>query len=1126
MGLKFFIGESGAGKSYQCIHALAEEAGGNPEGQYFAIVPEQFTMQTQKDLVFASPGQGILNIDVLSFQRLAYRVFEEVGGDSQVVLEDIGKMLVVQKLMQEKKGELPYLGPLGGRPGCIDEMKSLLSEFFQYDQDSEKVARMVASAPEGSLLSLKLRDVSKVYDAFGEYLFSHGLIAAEEVLDQLCEALPLSERVRGSVMLFDGFTGFTPVQLKVMKVLLSICKEIWVTVTMDIREEYGKAAVPDELFYMSHQMISSLLAISPEAAEPFFISAGEGKGRFASAPALSFLEQHIFRHSRAVYKKKCPELDAFYAGTRAQELSEVMRLIRKLVREEGYAYGNIAVITGSLEEYESLARDAFERAGIPYFLDAKHNVLMNPFVEFLRSALEMVTRDFPYESVFRYLRSGMSSITRDEVDILENYCLAKGIKGYRRWSSPFGAAYRGQSREELVKVEKIRKAFMAQVEGLYKDLSGRSHTVRDNCLALHAFCVHNHAQNKLKGLEMAFLSQGQSALGKECGQIYSLVMGLLEKLVDILGDEKVSRQEYAELLETGLQKISLGLIPASQDQVVFGDMERTRLKDVKALFFVGMNEGSIPKRAEGGGFLSELDREFLEGQGVTLAPDPKKRIAMGRYYLYLNMTKPSHHLYLSYALSSNKGEPLREATLVGEVFRLFPALSLRRVQAGEGTISTLETPQEGLSYCLARIPEGEGVLSDALFREVYGYLLREKELRQKTLSLVKAAFATRPTDVIGKTVARALYGEISPYAATRLERYCSCAYAHFLLYGLRLSERVLFEFRSMDMGNLMHGALERFSEALEAEGLTWESLSPEERDMLLDTCVEEQARSNTYEVLRSDARLAYSLERAKRLLKRTVWALTTQLSRGKFTPQSFELAFEGGRIDRLDICKEGDTVYVKVMDYKSGSTTFDLDSVYYGLQLQLTLYMDAAMQLEGERFTGCKIVPAGVYYCQIKDPIVAVEAGATLRDVEEEVLKKQKLSGLSLSEPEVLKLMDESLKSLPVTLTTKGEIRKGAMVASQEEFALLGRFVKKKMVDSVEEILGGEATASPAKLGDEVACTFCPVKEACVRDMRLPGPPDREMPPLKREEVWKKLGEAAEKGESKIAPKEQKEGGA
>ncbi|MBQ1491320.1 MAG: helicase-exonuclease AddAB subunit AddB, partial [Blautia sp.] len=317
MGLKFFIGESGAGKSYQCIHALSKEAAENPEQQYYCIVPEQFTMQTQKDLVFASPGEGILNIDVLSFQRLAYRVFEEVGGDDRKVLEDIGKMLVIQKLMQEKKAELPYLGPLGGRPGCIDEMKSLLSEFFQYDQDAEKVGRMVASAPEGSLLSLKLKDVAKVYEAFGEYLADHGLIAAEEVLDQLCTALPLSERVRGSVMLFDGFTGFTPVQLKVMEVLLSLCREVWVTVTMDPLEEYGAQAVPDDLFYMSHQMISSLLAISPEAAEPFFITAREGGGRFASSPALSFLEQHLFRHSREVYKKKCPELDAFYGATRA-----------------------------------------------------------------------------------------------------------------------------------------------------------------------------------------------------------------------------------------------------------------------------------------------------------------------------------------------------------------------------------------------------------------------------------------------------------------------------------------------------------------------------------------------------------------------------------------------------------------------------------------------------------------------------------------------------------------------------------------------------------------------------------------------------------------------------------------
>ena len=796
----------------------------------------------------------------------------------------------------------------------------------------------------------------------------------------------------------------------------------------------------------------------------------------------------------------------FSAVSPLAEMKETARRIARLVREKGCRYGEIAVITGNLEEYGSLARQVFREAGIPYFIDEKHTVLMNPFVEYFRAALEMAVQDFSYESVFRYLRCGMSCVTREEADLLENYVMALGIRGFKRWDEKWVRIYRGMPAESIQELNEIRERFAEETRELALNFKGGRKTVREYCTILYEFAVKSKVQQKLKAREKKFYDQGDKAMEKEYAQIYGIVMELLDSMVEILGEEVVSRQDFRQLLETGLTQAKVALIPPSMDQVLVGDMERTRLKDIRALFFVGVNEGNIPKNTAGGGILTELDREFFQDQGIQLAPGPKELMNMQRFYLYLNMTKPRELLCLSFCQSDSQGKALGPAFLINNIRDMFPEMEVEQCAGEQEAMELLELPGISLDYLLRGLA-GEDYRENPVFQELYSWYIESPQYRTVVEELVKAAFTQKPSDQIGKAVAGILYGEISPYSATRLERYAACAFAHFLQYGLKVTERAEYEFRAMDMGNVMHMALERFAVEVRKEGLDWAELTEEERNQLIDSCLDQVSADYGNTVLKSSARNEYMIERTRRILRRTVWALQEQLKHGDFRPEGFEVIFGGGRIDRVDIMEEAEKnrVYVKVIDYKTGNTSFDLLALYHGLQLQLMIYLDGALQVEQKKYPDKEIVPAGVFYYNVKDPMIQEKIHADVESVSDQMLKKLKMNGLVQADDDVSLRIDNTLSSIPVSVNKDGNFSRRASVASRKQFDALGAYVRQKICDIRESILDGNAAVEPYELGKKNACTYCPYSTVCGFDRKIPGYEFHRLPSFSENDLWKKI---------------------
>ncbi len=1154
MSLQFIFGNSGSGKSYLLYQSLIEESRKHPERNYIVIVPEQFTMQTQRDLVKMHPDRGIMNIDVLSFRRLAHRIFEEVGADKRSVLTETGKNLMLRKVAMEQKDNLQVLGSRMNRPGYVSEVKSMLSELMQYEITDFEMQQMMEFAGTRPLLYAKLADLKVLYRAFLEYQRDR-FMKPEELMDVLCQVAADSELLRVSTLAFDGFTGFTPSQMKVLHELLSLCPRVWITVTIDARESFYGEIQEHKLFALSKKMIRGVSEAARDTTsieEPIVLGQREIP-RFCKGGMLHYLEQNLFRARGRGYsagkEKGVDEISLHTSSTPAQEVHFAARTISQLVREKGYRYQDIAVITGNLSSYDNYIKKIFPMYEVPAFLDETRHILLNPCLEFVRGALSMAEKDFSYETVFRCLRTGMLDVTLEEIDRLENYVLAAGIRGRSRWGSEWTYLPKGMSPEELAQCNEWRERAMTDLLPFAQKMRKKDTTLRQFADALCELLEACHVQQQLKDRESALEASGAREDAREYSQIYGILIALLDEMVDLLGDEIVTGSEFAEILDAGFAEAKVGIIPPGIDQVQVGDIERSRLAHVKVLFFLGLNDGWVPSHGDGGGIVSDMERELLQSSGVELAPSARENSYTQRFYLYQNLTKPQDHLYLSWCASSGDGQVMRPSYLVSVIRKLFPEIQTVQEQDAGSSVFQVTSRENGMLYLTHGLQELRDGKQNPEWLELYAMYLRDKKYQARVQELAKAAFASGRAESLSYHTSRELYGETITASVTRLEQFAACAFAHFASYGLRLSERELYGIKAVDLGIIFHRAMELFSRKLQSADRDWADITVEEQSVLMEACVDTVAQEYGNGVLHGSAREEYTVRRVKRILCRTAWAMHEQLLAGKFRPAGFEVSFANagdleavhvrfgesgtirlqGRIDRIDTATADDTVYVKIVDYKSGTTKFDPVSLYYGMQLQLVVYLNAALEMErklqekgrqrvadsvqesdaAKENSHAQVIPAGIFYYHLDDPVLEREDDATDEQMQEKLLKKLRPDGVLNSDMKVLRMLDTELSGdslvIPAGLKKDGTLRANSDVVTTEQFEQLSGFVSKKMEDMAAEILQGKIEASPFEDRMHSACDFCIYADVCGFDRRIPGRCRRRTAELSRDEAWERI---------------------
>lgn len=1140
MGLKFYFGGSGAGKSTRVYQDVIDWAIREPERRFAIIVPDQFTMQTQKELVCMHPDKGILNIDVLSFGRLTHRILEEVGGADTPVLDDTGKNLVLRKVAAMKKDELPMIGAHLNRTGYIHEVKSVISEFMQYGITPEQVGEMVAQSEKRGVLCAKLKDLQVLYQSFLDYIHEK-FITAEESLDLLCRSLVKSDWIKDSVMVFDGFTGFTPIQNRVIQELMVLCKQVAVTITMEPTENAYRLDAEQKLFHLSKKTVNSLCKLAESASVPIeqeVCLKAAPVCRYQNNPCFDYLEQNLFRYGKQPYDKEPERISIFKIDSPVSEVRFVCHRMRELVRTKGLQYRDMAVVTGDLNQYAELLREEFARYEIPYFIDQTTGVLLNPFVEYIRSALQVLLKQYSYEAVFHYLRSGVTGIGMEEIDLLENYVRALGIRGKKQYECLFTkhTEMTAGDGDKLKLLNDIRERFVSSLAILHEP----AQTMADRVNLLYDFIVQAGIEEKLHEYEKQFAKEGNPVKEKEYAQIYRLVMQLLEQMIGLLGDEKLSWKEFYEILDAGLSEIQAGAIPQNVDRVVCGDIERTRLSEVKVLFFIGVNDGIIPASSGSGGMISDLDREFLHEADWELAPTPRQKMYTQRLYLYMNLTKPTEHLYMTFATVGGDGKPRKPAYLVQTMQKMYPRLVIGVVQEAEN-IEAIQSKEDAMRSFVPMLRDYAAGLYDGQedkeeqVRMLYHMLREEGEAQAVMDELLQMAFYTYRDTSLGKAVAQALYGNVLANSVSRMECFAECEYRHFMEYGLRLKEREGFEITSRDMGTLYHELLSRFSEGLAKRGVSWNDFSKEQGEEILEEAILAYTAEFEKSILYSSARNEYVIRMLRQVMGRTIETLQYQLKKGVFKPKGFELSFETvedlesvsfdlsaeervrlkGRIDRLDVCEDAEHVYVKVIDYKSGKKDFDLISVYHGLTLQLVLYMNVAMEQEARLHPEKKIVPAGILYYQMDNPIVERKETMTPEDIDKEIRKELRMAGVVNADTDVIAKMDKTIAeggrsdTIPAQIKVDGTISANSKAYSEKIFNTISNYVNWKIRDVSQNILQGNISKNPYEYKNRNACEYCKYKEVCSFDEAGRGYRYHQIEVMDEETILKQMAEVA-----------------
>ena len=1116
MALQLITGPSGSGKSYNLFSKVASHAADNPRQRHLVLVPEQFTLQTQRELVLRSENHGILNIEVLSFERLAYRVFDELGTTVYDVLEDTGKSLLLRKICTDLKDKLNILTSGIDNRGFIDELKSLLSEFALYGITPEQLGDFLRVEDMGDIYYSKIKDLITIYTRYEKEL-EGSYITSEQILSKLLTIIENSEFVKDSFLAFDGYTGFTPVQNKLFERMLVLAKEIWVTVTLDDNET--------SLFDMSLDYIKSMMFLAKTAKTKInniIKLSNTGGIRYVANGMMEHLERNLFRLRPLIMnEKKWNEAEDV---VRAYEVSEIKdelifaaSQIRRMIKDnKELRFRDFAVLCSDINDYQYIISELFEEYEIPVFVDSRDTALRDPFIELVEAVVHLFVKDFSYEAVLNYLKCAMSGIDQDTIDLLDNYLLATGIRGFMTWNSIFDRYAKDISSEELVEINKARESIIAAFS------DGRnfspSATARDFSEKLYYILLELNCEKLLKERAARLEEEHDLKQAQMVRQLYPKVMELLDKIVGLMGDVTLNIEVFEDILNEGLQTLTVGVIPPSLDCVTFGDIERTRIGDIHTLFLIGLSDAHIPKRFDGGGILLQSEREKIKQYDIELAPTDRENTLHQKFYLYLALTKPSRQLILTSPRFSHDGESVNPSYLLSLVTGYYEAMTVERISSQD-----LKFDPDAIAWLPDNLSDSIREYERGRLEEKYKKLFYELMSLLKTAdivtfdSLIQAGWYIHHNAAIPKAVMNAINNSYTiGVSASRLEKYASCAYAYFLKYILDLRERSEHKAGAADMGSVYHEALERYSSKLEESEYDWFNVTKEVRDNLLSESVSETFLKLKEVNMFDSARETYLLERMKRTLRRTVETLTSQVRHGSFVPKAFEVSLSemsgsalripldnnltmklSGIIDRMDWYETDSDIYIKIIDYKSGVKDANISDTYEGLQLQLLLYMRAATE---KKDSGKIIHPAAMFYYTLSDPMLLVDSRPSSEELEQLIAKELRVRGFATSHDAVIDALDDGFKearergdkfasaNIPVEIKKDGSYTASSRLLTEDEFVTLEEYTSFKASNIAKSIADGNIDIRPYRKKDKSSgCDYCPYHAVCKFDVKLDG---------------------------------------
>lgn len=1148
MAVQFITGPAGSGKSSYLMSAVARTLQQDPRRNIIIMVPEQATFCYQYELITSHPLPGVFTLEILSFQRLARTVLQQTGGLAAQNIDELGRLLILRRLLQQQPECYPMLNQSAGRAGYLLKLGQAFQELKRYQITSARLADTLAGQTlPRSAFACKLEEVSRLYSQYDAFL-AQDCLDSEDMLDLLLNRLQQTTLFGGTEIWVDEFYDFTPQEFAILGELMQQVASLHIVLPADAA---GSDLGRQSAFHHTEKTLDRLRRMARERQVEVAPHIHLQPVRWHNAGDLAFLEQHCFSTGRETWPAAPQHLHLLEGQNRQSEVDAAARMIRQLCRQQGYRYSDIGILTRG-DQYDLLLETVLTDYDIPYFVDHKETVRQHPLTELLLAVFDILHSRWSYAAMFRFLKTDLLPFDQKALDLLENYVLAYGIRG-SAWYQQKDWSYGSGPEEELAMLNDLRRQIALPLYDLQQTLC-RPQPAAVIIRALYTLLDGFGVPKRLEALCREAVEAGLLEAAQVHQQIWDKVIGIFDQISRLLPDTPLSAEEFADILHCAFDNLDLGLLPNSLDQVQIGTLSHSRSRKLRAVFVLGLNEGILPARATQDGFFNDQEKQQLRDLGLELSPESREQLYEEQFYIYLALTRASDFLSLSYSLSDEEGKALRPSPVVNRLCRLYPALNVQPVQwppaDGADLMEYLNHPGKAMGLLGAHLTRAERPEAQEIWAGLYNWFL---EHPTPLFDRVRQSLLHEEGSIGQQLSSTELYGTPLRLSVSALERYRQCPYSYFLTYGLRLRERSLYQMEAVDVGQFYHSAIEQFSNYLLEHQISWQSLDAAQTRAIMAQIVAQLAPAIQNEILLSSGRYRYLCHRLQKNLERSALLLMEHGKRGDFVPVALEADFGtsgsklprwnitlkdgttlalAGRIDRIETASRGDRCYLRVIDFKSGSQKLSLSDIYYGLKIQLLTYLQVALDYYQQLLPpGGELLPAGVLYYFFRSGILPADGPVDAARAEALHLADMRANGLLLADVEALKLAQRDLSTgtsnlLPVSLLTGAAPyleeperfyqlddplsifgKRTTTVVSREQLELLLNHTRQMIQDLGEEIHGGNIARRPCRTGSFIGCQYCGYQAICQIQTVDILKHSQELPTLSRQEIWQRMAD-------------------
>lgn len=1102
MGLRIIYGRAGSGKTTFCLNEIRNAMREDKEGKFIFLVPEQFSFEAQKELVRKSALGGIIKSEVLSFERLSYRVFNKEGGRAYPHIHPAGKAIIIASIIEKYGNTFKSFSKVHDKQGFVKSIADIISEFKKYNVTPNDIIRVADKLTEEDVLKQKLTEIYTIYKTFEESIHNKYKDADDDVT-WATKILCGSSMLDGYTIWIDGFAGYTKQEYNMIEVLLKKAKRVNITFCLDKLWERGERIDEVDIFARVKRSYKNIIEIARTIEIPVEqIIHLEHSYKFRDNRELYHLEQNFGEYPSKAYPDETKLVSVHMYKDMYSELQDVARNIILACQSGEYRYRDIAIVSRDMHLYQKIIEVVLKENDIPYFVDKRIEMTDNNLTRFVSGVIEIFADNWSYESVFRVLRIGFFDIEESMINKLENYVLSCGIKGSmwqdnKPWSMiPYFMPNGDDSDKMIELLEEINKIRDEVIKPLVRFREKK--TVRDISVEIYNLLSDLSVPQKMEEIVAKFNEEGQLEKGSEYAASWDMLMDCLDHMVLLKGDEVITMRKFLELFRLSIREYSIGIIPMGQDQVFVGSAERSKSHNIRMMYLVGVNDGIFPAKGRSEGILSDDDRHVLEDNNVVIAKDTKVQAFDEQFLIYETLTVPSDVLHISYAMKDLNDKPLRQSIIIARLEKIFPKLSctsdVDHVTSPDELVTRSKIFEELLNQLKNKRYNRE---YSKEWDYVYRWFFNKSGWRHK-LEYVKSVLSHRnEEDNLGTKTVHMLYGENLVESVSRLEKFTACPFGFYVQYGLGAKERSVYKLTPPDIGTFLHAVIDVFSKEVSKGDITWRTFEFTWCETCVSNIIDDMLDKMKGQVILSSKRYVTLIKRLKRVVTKTIWIIARQIRNSSFNPVGYEVGFGEeevyppieivldtgekvhltGRIDRIDEFKQGDDVYIRIIDYKSGNKKFSLSDVYYGLQIQLMTYLDAIWDIRDN------IKPAGVLYLKLDDPMIKEYTNMSDEEIEQRVLKELKMNGLVVKDKDVIRNMDNSIDGtslyIPASIKKDGEIGDKTSGASYKQFDMLRRYIRRLLKDLCTEIVKGKVMINPYKQKNRTACDYCKFLAVC-----------------------------------------------